>query len=57
MAQIGLEATVNKNVFIIIVIARTIVVVERPDSVVIGNDKVVEDVSMYKDTRGKSTFA
>ena len=45
VAQVGLEAAVDKNVIIIVVVAGAVVVVERPDGVVVGNDKVVEDVS------------
>ena len=45
MTEVVLETTINKNVVCIIVIARAIIVIQRPYSMIVGKQKVVGDVS------------
>ena len=46
MTKIGLETTIYKNILIIAVIARTIIMIKRPDSMIISNNKVMEDFTI-----------
>ena len=46
MTKIGLKTTIYKNILIIVVIARTIIMIKRPDSMIISNNKVMEDFTI-----------
>ena len=46
MTKISLETTIYKNILIIAVIARTIIMIQRPDSMIISNNKVMEDFTI-----------
>ena len=46
MTKIGLKTTIYKNILIIAVIARTIIMIKRPDSMIISNNKVMEDFTI-----------
>ena len=46
MTKISLETTIYKNILIIAVIARTIIMIKRPDSMIISNNKVMEDFTI-----------
>ena len=57
MTKIGLKTTIYKNILIIAVIARTIIMIKRPDSMIISNNKVMEDFTIsITQSINQSTF-
>ena len=57
MTKISLETTIYKNILIIAVIARTIIMIQRPDSMIISNNKVMEDFTIsINQSINQSTF-
>ena len=57
MTKISLETTIYKNILIIAVIARTIIMIKRPDSMIISNNKVMEDFTIsITQSINQSTF-
>lgn len=48
VTQIGLESSIDKHIIIVIIIARTIIMIQWPNSVIIGNDKILTDIARIR---------
>lgn len=45
VAQICLEPSIDQNIIIVVVVARSIIVIQRPDSMVVRNHEVLSNLS------------